>query len=55
MTATPIPSRHAPATEVVGALNQINATLRALKAILLENQRLYQATLDAKDKANDVY
>jgi hypothetical protein len=45
------PSRQQPATDVVGALNQLNATLRGLKALL--NERLVAPP--ANDPTNDVY
>ena len=44
-------SRQAPATDVVGALNQLNATLRGLKALL--NERLIMP--EANEPTNDVY
>ena len=40
-----------PATDVIGALNQLNATLRGIKAIL--NERLPEAPVP--DVTNDVY
>jgi hypothetical protein len=43
--------RNQPATDMVGALNQLNATLRGIKAIL--NERLPEAPVP--DVTNDVY
>ena len=45
-------ARNQPATDMVGALNQLNATLRGIKAIL--NDRLPEAP-SVPDVTNDVY
>jgi hypothetical protein len=55
MTQAPTPIRHAPATDTVSALNQLNATFRSIKHVLQEINTNIALTLSQKEETNDVY